>query len=345
VSSLARLAHDALIYTTRREFLAGTLPFLREGLERGHACVVATTPPNTEALRHKLGPAAGDVTFLDRDGWYQRPVTTVGGWKRLLDEAIELGRPFVRIIGEVGFGPPDKHPSWTRYESALNAVFAEAPAWIICPYDTTALPPGVVADARRTHPDVWAPHRAASVDYVQPEQLLATVPEPMPAAAQPPDLDVEFGAASALREMVRAAAGLLPADRIADLRHRGERIGDQQPAAWTGSAARSLLGHPGRRPRRGHRPWAWPDRPARRVPPAGWRGRAGLGSVDRPPALRPARRRASGRRHVGALRDQRAVIGNLSITVVQEMNLPNPEPYIGGVRAQAVRFPDRPHRP
>lgn len=39
-----------------------------------------------------------------------------------------------------------------RYESLLNVAFADSGHWIVCPYDTRALPADVVAAARRTHP-------------------------------------------------------------------------------------------------------------------------------------------------------------------------------------------------
>lgn len=208
------LTHDALLYRTAAEFLAATVPFLRDGLDLGHACVVAVQRHNAGLLRAALGDRASEVTFLDRDAWYQRPAVTVQGWKRLLDAALEEGRRRVHIIGEVHFGTQDRHASWTRYESALNAVFADAPAWIICPYDLAGLPADIVRGARRTHPEILDPNRATSAEYEQPERLLAAVPEPVRAAVGPPTLDLAFGpSASVLRERVRAAARTLPQPR------------------------------------------------------------------------------------------------------------------------------------
>jgi hypothetical protein len=63
--------------------------------------------------------------------------------------------------------------AWFRYESLVNLAFASAPATIVCPYDTRTVPDDVIADARRTHPDVTQ----ASVDlegpaYQEPEDFL-----------------------------------------------------------------------------------------------------------------------------------------------------------------------------
>ncbi|NUT33490.1 MAG: sensor histidine kinase [Hamadaea sp.] len=240
------LTHDALLYRGGAEFLAATVPFLRDGLDQHHACVVAVQRHNAEPLRAALGRRAADVTFLDRDAWYRRPAVTVQGWKRLLDEALEEGRTQVRIIGEVRFGPAERHASWTRYESALNAVFADAPAWIICPYDVDAMPAAVLRDARRTHPELLTPVRAPSADYQRPEDLLAAMPEPVRATAGPPTLDLRFGpSATHLRERVRAAARHLPqASRDALI-------------IVVGEVAANSLRH-GRGPRRA-RLWLGPD--------------------------------------------------------------------------------------
>jgi anti-sigma regulatory factor (Ser/Thr protein kinase) len=56
---------------------------------------------------------------------------------------------------------------WTRYEAILNVAFAEEPATFLCPYDARRLPTGVIADARRTHPELCSGAEvAASRDFV-----------------------------------------------------------------------------------------------------------------------------------------------------------------------------------
>ena len=134
------LAHDAMFYGSDREFAAALTPFVRDGLAGGDAVVAAVTVANAGVLRDALGPDAAAVTFIDRDQWYQRPASTVAGWHGLVQDATSRGHRHVRLIGEVGFGVEERHPTWTRYESAVNRVFADAPAWIVCPYDSRALP-------------------------------------------------------------------------------------------------------------------------------------------------------------------------------------------------------------
>jgi anti-sigma regulatory factor (Ser/Thr protein kinase) len=186
------LAHDAMFYDCDQEFASALVPFVRAGLDHGDAVVAAVTRANIAVLRDGLGADATAVAFLDRDQWYQRPASTVAGWQRLLDDATGRGHGHLRVIGEVGFGTADRHASWTRYESALNEVFAGSPAWIVCPYDRRALPDSVLDDARRTHPTVFAPGRPESDSYELPERFLRAVPEPLPPTAGPPALTLRI---------------------------------------------------------------------------------------------------------------------------------------------------------
>ncbi len=201
------LTHDAMFYGSDQEFVTALVPFVRDGLGLGHAVAAAVTRSNIALLHDALGPDAAAVTFIDRDSWYERPAATVAGWQRTLSAATRRGHRYVRLIGEVGFGPDARHPTWHRYEAALNEVFAQAPAWIVCPYDTRALPATLLADARRTHPTVMAaPDRRRDSDaYLPAEQFLSAVPEPMPPVSGPPALTLDIaGEVSVARRALSA---------------------------------------------------------------------------------------------------------------------------------------------
>jgi anti-sigma regulatory factor (Ser/Thr protein kinase) len=217
-----QLIHDALFYADDGGFVGSVAPILRDGLARGHACVVAATADHNDLLRDELDGSAASVTFIDRDEWYQRPARTVFGWKRLLDDAVGGGHPYVRIIGEVRFGDGDEYATWARYESALNLIFAGAPCWITCPYDVRALPVSVLANARRTHPTVASASgtRESSTAYQSPEQFLTVVPEPRAAIAGEPAFRLVVdrslaGIRRAVRQVV-AERGWLPGNRLED---------------------------------------------------------------------------------------------------------------------------------
>jgi anti-sigma regulatory factor (Ser/Thr protein kinase) len=69
-----------------------------------------------------------------------------------------------------------------HHESLLNLAFADArDFWLVCPYDTAALAPAVVAEAHRSHPVVAEDgERRASDAFARPKATLeAPLPEPL----------------------------------------------------------------------------------------------------------------------------------------------------------------------
>ncbi len=188
----AKLIHEALFYDDDDGFVAALTPFLADGLRDGDAVVAAVTGHNIDLLRQGLGGDADQVNFIDRDAWYVRPASTIAGWAGLLNTAQARGQRSMRIIGEVAFGSGPRHDTWIRYESAINDVFAAAPAWIICPYDTRRLPDRIIDGARRTHPVVAAGRREPSELYQEPCHLLRTLAEPLPPITQEPLLAVSL---------------------------------------------------------------------------------------------------------------------------------------------------------
>src|SRR4029077_6273192 len=71
-----------------------------------------------------------------------------------------------------------------RHEALLNVAFDEGPAWrLLCPCNTTALPPDEVEEAHRSHPYVSHDHMSApSGLYAE----MGTVRPPYPAALPAP---------------------------------------------------------------------------------------------------------------------------------------------------------------
>ncbi len=215
------LEHDALIYGSDEVLMTTLVPWLREGLENQNGAIVVTTSPHIDQFRDALGTDEASISFLSSDDWYVRPVQTIAAWRRLLADAADTGVTYTRIIGEVRFGATqDLQTSWTRYESALNAVFERSPAWIVCPYDVRELPPAVIDQAWRTHPTVWDSTRRASDRYEIPARLLREIVEPGREVTGPPSLELEIdGRLGGIRESVRALGveAALPRARVEEL--------------------------------------------------------------------------------------------------------------------------------
>src|SRR4051812_46893124 len=59
------LVHQALFYRDTDEYLTGTVPFVRGGLELGEPVLVAVPEPRLRLLRGELGGAAARVRLVD----------------------------------------------------------------------------------------------------------------------------------------------------------------------------------------------------------------------------------------------------------------------------------------
>ncbi len=148
--------HEAMLYAGERGFAAGALRFLREGAARDEPALVVVSPAKIALLRLALGEDAENVRFEDMGRIGGNPARIIPAWAAFVREAGAAGRP-LRGIGE----PISTERSQAelfechRHESLLNVAFdtADAPDFrLLCPYDTAALAPAVVAYARCTHP-------------------------------------------------------------------------------------------------------------------------------------------------------------------------------------------------
>jgi CheY-like chemotaxis protein len=164
--------HEALVYSTVEEFLAATVPFIREGLEGEEPLLVVTKKANLTALREALNTDAGKVELVDSAAWYRSPRQTLDAYARYVSTRLEEGAEHVRVIGEPVWPRTSARAvaEWKRYESAINAAWRSTPVSVVCPYDASELPENVVSDAKRTHPVLRTGRRTRpSPHYTDPE--------------------------------------------------------------------------------------------------------------------------------------------------------------------------------
>jgi transcriptional regulator with XRE-family HTH domain len=167
--------HRVLAYGSDDDYLAAAIPFLAEGMERSERLLAVTTEARIGLLRDTLDDRSAQVEFADSAGWLRSPSEALKGYRAFVKEKFEGGAPWIRIWGEpVWAGRSDAEvAAWTRFESLLNLSFASSPATFVCPYDTTSVPEEIVADARRTHPQVTHGGEAtANPRYREPEDFL-----------------------------------------------------------------------------------------------------------------------------------------------------------------------------
>jgi len=215
--------HEALLYDGEVDFLAGTLPFLREGIAAGEPVLVVVSAARIGLLRSALGGDADRVAFADMADVGANPARIIPAWRDFI-AAADDGGGHARGIGEPIWAErtPAELVECQRHETLLNLAFAGVPAWwLLCPYDTSALGPEVLEEARRSHPFVSEGGVATvSGGYRGLDQAAEPFAAPLPdPPGRPPELDFGPGSLARLRALVAehgAAAGLAPA-RIGDL--------------------------------------------------------------------------------------------------------------------------------
>ncbi|NUT48612.1 MAG: sensor histidine kinase [Saccharothrix sp.] len=214
--------HEALLYRDDEQYLAGTVPFVRDGLAAGEPVLVAVPRRGIDLLRGALGAEAELVEFLDMKRAGRNPGRIIPGVLTAFTDT-NAGHGRVRIIGEPIW--PDRteleYPACVQHEALINTAFEDRPAWILCPYDTAGLAPDAVRDAETTHPVVVEDRvRRSSTGYREPflvaEEFNRPLPPP-PADALTLRFDLDhLGPTRRVVARFAAEAGLT-ADQVEDL--------------------------------------------------------------------------------------------------------------------------------
>lgn len=204
--------HEALLYAGEDGFAAGTVPFLRDAVAAGEPALAVVGAAKIERLRQALGGDAERVVFADMAQVGANPARIIPAWQQFVADHAGPDRR-VRGIGEPIWSgrSPVELVECQRHEQLLNVAFAGAPAWwLVCPYDTGALDPAVVEEARRSHPFVARDGvRHESDAYRGVEAEARPFDAPLPAPPRPPTVlafDATAGPVAALRALVEAQA-------------------------------------------------------------------------------------------------------------------------------------------
>jgi anti-sigma regulatory factor (Ser/Thr protein kinase) len=151
--SVAEFRHEALLYAGEDDFVRRVSAFVRDAAAADEPVLVVVGAAKIDRLRDELNGDGGHVQFADMAEIGNNPARIIPAWRQFVDERAAGGRP-VRGVGEpiwVGRSPAEL-AECHRHESLLNLAFDGGPAWwLVCPYDTEALNPAVIEEARRTH--------------------------------------------------------------------------------------------------------------------------------------------------------------------------------------------------
>jgi anti-sigma regulatory factor (Ser/Thr protein kinase) len=181
--------HEAFFYAGEREFLSGTTAFLRQAVRADEPVLVVVSARKIDLLREQLSDDATRVRFADMGDVGTNPARIIPAWTAFVDEHGD--RP-LRGIGEPIWAErsPAELVECQRHESLLNVAFSDHCEFVLlCPYDTSALRPDVVDEARRSHPYLRQDgSHGPSADYRGTAEFAipfaATLPEPPPSSVE-----------------------------------------------------------------------------------------------------------------------------------------------------------------
>jgi len=199
-----RFHHEIVLYRGLDDLVETVVPYVREGLDLGERVMAAMPPDRIHALKDALGVDAAKVMFTDIVEIGANPARLIPEWRRFVEEACD--RP-TRGVGEpLWAGRRDVEiEECALHESLLNLAFEGGPAWqLMCPYGVEALPPGVVDEALRQHPDVGT-GAGRRFGYQGSDYAYSAFSEPLP--DPPANADVlQFGLHGLIgvRDMVRS---------------------------------------------------------------------------------------------------------------------------------------------
>jgi anti-sigma regulatory factor (Ser/Thr protein kinase) len=215
--------HEAFFYAREDDFVAAVSSFIREGLADGEPTFVVLSAEKVAHLQDELGGEQPGVWYADMATVGHNPARLIPAWHDFVDE--HLGRGVgLRGVGEP-IRPhldPDVLVEFQHHERLLNLAFPDLlDLWLLCPYDTAALPPAIINEARHSHASVLEDGtRHASGRYHDVDPVGNPPGDPLP---EPPSgsVEVRFDASclTTLRAMVADGARQagLSADREADL--------------------------------------------------------------------------------------------------------------------------------
>jgi anti-sigma regulatory factor (Ser/Thr protein kinase) len=148
-----KFRHEALLYSGWAEFVAGTVPFIREGIRLREPVLVVESVDKINMLRAALDDEADAVVFANMADVGANPARIIPAWQEFVSAYGATGRR-LRGIGEPIWKErsSDELIECQRHESLLNVAFGHgAPWWLLCPYDTETLDDAVIDEARRSH--------------------------------------------------------------------------------------------------------------------------------------------------------------------------------------------------
>ncbi|MGQ3412071.1 MEDS domain-containing protein [Natrinema sp. LN54] len=177
--------HLALLYESRDEQFAATIPFVRQGLERGEQCLYITDETDGDAVLEALGDAGIDVDSALESGTL---LVRSADETYLADGSFDLEESLAFLESTVAAGlaefegvrvaaeetwlleEADTAEEFMALESRVNELFRDENCAVLCQYDRDRMPASILHDVIKTHPHLVVGRTVSqNVYYTPPE--------------------------------------------------------------------------------------------------------------------------------------------------------------------------------
>ncbi|MGM0642291.1 MAG: MEDS domain-containing protein [Thermodesulfobacteriota bacterium] len=191
-------SHYCLIYDDMIHYRNVVFRFIRQGLEKGEKCVMATEAYDHDSIVadfEEKGLAAqenidrGRLTLLDVTSSYSAnggfdPDRTMGIWQEETRKAVSSGFKGLRAAGEASFAMENdvSGDNMIYYENIINQdLFPHYPFTSLCIYDKNRYPSHIIKAAIQAHPGLIYNERLydRNIYYIPPEIYFSETREKM----------------------------------------------------------------------------------------------------------------------------------------------------------------------
>ena len=179
--------HFALIYEDPAELVGASVPFIRQGLERGEQCLYVIDGRTedeasvTETLRAggidvDAARTSGALRFTTVADTYLRqepfqPDEMISFYRDAVEAALEEYEG-LRVIAGTSWIDQVDFETFLEYEGRVNALFDETDSMALCHYRRDQHDPSVIRDIIRTHPHLISNGVVChNFYYTPPDQL------------------------------------------------------------------------------------------------------------------------------------------------------------------------------
>ncbi len=148
---MTRLTHLGLLYHDEQDLLTRSIPFVRQGLDRGEPVLVAQPQAFLDRLSRRF-PGEKEITYVDIQEEGRNPGRILP-WV-LHSFALRHAGRRMRVLGEPIWPGRSAlaYPACVQFESQVNLALSDTAITMLCTYDTSALPAQAINDSYYTHP-------------------------------------------------------------------------------------------------------------------------------------------------------------------------------------------------